>query len=97
MPTIDTIQNAVSELGKLYGAERIFLFGSYAKGLANEDSDIDLRIDKGNIHGFFKLAGLKLDLEERLNRDVDLLPTDSLDEKFLSRIKREEILLYEIE
>ena len=47
MPTIEMIRNTVSELGKEYGAERISLFGSYARGDMTEDSDIDLLIDRG--------------------------------------------------
>ena len=43
------IKKKVSDLGFQYGAERIFLFGSYARGEATVDSDIDLRIDRGSI------------------------------------------------
>ena len=57
--TLTEIQNAVSRLGKQYGAERIYLFGSYARGDMTATSDIDLRIDKGSIRGF-QLAGLLL-------------------------------------
>lgn len=94
---INDIQNAVAELGKQYGAERIFLFGSFARGEAASDSDIDLRIDKGRIRGLFALSGLHLDLEKRLGRKVDLLTSDSLDEEFLEHIRPEEVLLYDHE
>ena len=57
-------------------------------------SDIDLRIDKGSIRGF-ALAGLLLDLEEALGVSVDLVPTGSLDDRFLSSIQDDEVLLYE--
>ena len=70
------------------------MFGSYARGDMAADSDIDLRIDKGRIRGL-ELAGLLLDLEKGLGRAVDLIPTGSLDEKFLSTIKDDEVLLYE--
>lgn len=49
---IKDIQQKVSVLGSQYGAERIFLFGSYARGEADEESDIDLRIDRGQITGW---------------------------------------------
>lgn len=91
---IGKIKKDVSELGKEYGAERIYLFGSYARGEALSDSDIDLRIDKGKIRGLIKLAGLKNKLEERLGCRVDLLTTDSLDNSFLNKIANEEVLLY---
>lgn len=93
-PQIADIQRTVSDLGKQYGVERIFLFGSFARGDAAADSDIDLRIDKGKICGLFALPDLHLALEERLGRRVDLLTSDSLDAEFLARIRPEEVLLY---
>lgn len=92
--SITDIQKAVSTLGAQYGAERIYLFGSYARGEAVEDSDVDLRIDRGNIRGW-ALGGLLADLEDILQKKVDLLTTGSLHDDFLNSIKDEEVLLYE--
>ena len=97
MLSISAIQNTVAELGAQYGAERIYLFGSYARGDAVKSSDVDLRIDKGKIRGLFALAGLPLALEDRLGTKVDLLTSDSLDPDFLEHIRKEEVLLYETE
>ena len=91
---INEIQNVVKELGGKFGAERIYLFGSYARGEALPGSDVDLRIDKGKISGLFALSGLRLALEEQLGTKVDLLTSDSLDRAFLERIRTEEVLLY---
>ena len=59
-----------------------------------DSSDIDLRIDKGRIKGV-QLAGLLLDLEDSLGCSVDLVPTTSLDQRFLDSIRDDEVLLYE--
>ena len=67
---------------------------TYARGDMTDSSDIDLRIDKGSIKGF-QLAGLLLDLEDSLGRSVDLVPTTSLDQRFLDSIRDDEVLLYE--
>lgn len=91
---LNEIRDTVAELGRQYGAERIYLFGSYARGEADRGSDIDLRIDKGEIRGLFALSGLRLALEDRLGTKVDLLTTGSLDDQFLDRIRPEEVLLY---
>ncbi len=88
------IQEKVSVLGRQYGADRIFLFGSYARGTARDDSDVDLRIDRGQIKGW-ALGGLLVDQEQSLGKKVDLLTTGSLDQEFLTAIKDEEVLLYE--
>lgn len=92
--SIDELRKIIAPLAKAYGAERIYLFGSYARRDMNENSDIDLRIDKGRIRGL-ALAGLLVDLEDALGLSVDLLTTGSLDERFLSSIQDDEVLLYE--
>lgn len=92
--SIDEIKAIVSRLAKQYGAERVYLFGSYARGDMTDSSDIDLRIDKGSIRGF-QLGGLLLDLEDSLGVPVDLVPTSSLDRHFLDSIRKDEVLLYE--
>ena len=102
MPNLpEQINNAVQEFIKgvkdILGdrAKKIILYGSYARGDANENSDIDLRIDKGQIRGGIALAGLLLDLESDLEAKVDLVTTGSLDAEFLEMIKGEEQLIYE--
>lgn len=74
-----------------HGVERIYLFGSYARGEATKNSDVDLRVDKGNLRGMFALGALYSDLEDSLGKDLDLLTTGSLDQRFLDQIAGEEI------
>lgn len=92
--TLDEIKNIVSEISKRHGVERIFLFGSYARGDAKPDSDLDFRIDKGRIRGLFALGGLYADLQDAFGVPVDLLTTESLDEAFRKEISSEEIQIY---
>ena len=92
--TVDKIKEIVAALAAQYGADRIYLFGSYARGDADKDSNIDLRIDKGAIRGL-QMGGLAADLEDALGIPVDLVPTRSLDSKFLISISDDEVLLYE--
>lgn len=92
--SVEEIKAIVSGLARQYGVGRIYLFGSYARGSANADSDIDLRIDKGAIRGF-QLGGLAADLEDAFGLSVDLVPTGCLDLNFLKSISADEILLYE--
>ena len=40
--TVQEIQSRVMPVAKKYGIKAVFLFGSYAKGTATEDSDIEL-------------------------------------------------------
>ena len=93
--TIADIQSLIQPVAESYGVERVLLFGSYARGDATDTSDIDLHIDKGEIRGYFRLAGFHRDLEEALDMSVDVLTTGALDEEFLSHITEEEVVLYE--
>ena len=81
-------------LSRQYGAERVYLFGSYARGDMTAGSDIDLRIDKGSIRGL-AFAGLLGDLEDALGTHVDLISTAGMDEDFLREVQKDEVLLYE--
>ena len=92
--TIREIQEVVSKLAKEYGAERVYLFGSYARGDMTEGSDIDLRIDKGAIRGL-AFAGLLGDLEDALGTNIDLISTAGMSPEFLQEIQTDEVLLYD--
>ena len=95
MPNIQEITEKTTEIAKKYGVERVWLFGSYARGENTEKSDIDFRIDKGKIRGLFELCGFRNSLMDSLGKEVDVLTTQSLDDQFLNHISGEEILLYE--
>ena len=94
--SIPEIRSIVRNLARQYGAERVYLFGSYARGEAGEGSDVDLRIDKGDIQGL-QFAGLVCDLEDALGSSVDLISTAGMDARFRREIAPEEVLLYERE
>lgn len=94
MYSISDIQRIVKPIAARYGVERMTLFGSYARGENTPDSDIDLRIDRGHVHGL-QMAFLLTDLEDALHTKVGLLSTNALDEAFLSAIRGEEKLMYE--
>ena len=93
MPTISEIRAAVVPLAGKYGLDRVFLFGSYARGDATSHSDIDFRINRGALRGI-QIGGLYEDLQEILERPIDLLTTEQLSNDFLDGIKEEEILIY---
>ena len=93
--TIDSLRSIIAPIAAQHGVDRIYLFGSYARGEANQNSDVDLRVDKGNLRGLFALGALYCDLEDSLGKKLDLLTTGSLDQSFLKEIEKEEVLLYD--
>ena len=92
--TIAEIKAVVDPIARKYGVERVYLFGSYARGDFTENSDIDLRVDKGSLKGMFALCELYTEIEEALQTKVDVLTTGSLEDGFLRKIRNEEVLIY---
>lgn len=92
--TCEDIKSIVVPIAQKYQIEKVYLFGSYAKGDYNKESDIDLRIEKGNLRGMFALCGFYSEVEEALQKSVDILTTGSLEPEFLRRIQKDEVLIY---
>lgn len=95
MYSIAEIKEKITPVAESYGVERVFLFGSYARGEATEKSDLDFRIDKGKLIGI-QYFGFLNDIETVLNTPIDMVTTNSLEKKFFDSIQKEgEVLLYE--
>lgn len=56
-----------------HGARNVRVFGSAARGEAGEESDLDLLVEFEPGRSALDLAGLKLELEELLDRKVDVV------------------------
>jgi uncharacterized protein len=54
------------------------LFGSYARGDNTKESDIDILVDLPRGKSLFDLAGLQIDLEEKLQKKVDVVTYRSI-------------------
>jgi len=101
--TIDEVKKLIIPILIKYGVDKAYLFGSYARGEATPESDIDILIKSGTIKSLFKLGGLYYELEEILNKSIDIIteetftnqPTDELDEEFYAGILKERMLVYE--
>ena len=58
--TADEIKSIITPVAVKYKLKAVYLFGSYARGTANDDSDIDLLIDTTDtdLDTLFKLGAL---------------------------------------
>jgi predicted nucleotidyltransferase len=65
---VEEIKRIVEPIAKAHRIDRVYLFGSYARGDADEKSDIDLRIDADKIKGMFALGALYAELEAPLEK-----------------------------
>jgi len=95
MTDILTIKKTITPIARFYGVKRIYLFGSYAKGNATENSDIDLLVEKGKPMSLLKLSGMRQSVQEALDLSVDLVTTTGIEDEFYKEIAGTEILIYE--
>ena len=92
--TIKEIKSIIKPILNKYGINDIYLFGSYARGEAKDSSDIDIYCDKGNIRTFIDQGLLEDELEEALNKKVDIIFDSSyIDEYFKKQIMEDMIKL----
>ena len=93
--SIDEIKSKAVPVAKDYGISKLSLFGSYARGEATDESDIDFYIDKGKLRGLLQYFSFVDDLENALKCHVDVVTTSIEDKAFLGNIVKEGIVLYE--
>ena len=92
--TVEQIKRIAAPIARAYGLNSLSLFGSYARGEATENSDIDLIVDCGAVRSAFQMGGLDADLSEGLGKTLDLVTTDRRDKAFLGRIQEDQLRLY---
>lgn len=93
--TIEEIKNTAIPIVEEYGVVRLSIFGSYARGEAKDDSEIDFLIDKGELRGLIQYNALIRKLESAFGCHVDLITMGVSDREFLKRIQKEELVIYE--
>ena len=93
--SVDEIRKSIIPICQRYGVNRAYLFGSYSRNEATENSDVDIRIEKGRLSGLFALSGFRLVIVEAQQKEVDVVSQRPDTQEFLDNLKRDEVLLYE--
>jgi hypothetical protein len=75
------------------GARNVRVFGSVARGEADQRSDVDFLVDLDPGRSLLDLGGLNLDLERLLNAKVDVVSSRGLRERVRERVLREAVPL----
>lgn len=76
------IRQIVTPIATKYRLKAVYLFGSYARGEATADSDIDFLVDteESGLDTLFKLGALYAELEEAFNCPIDVVTVASLNQ-----------------
>lgn len=92
--TIKQIKKIIKPILKSYGIKDIYLFGSYSRGEANANSDVDIYCDKGNIKTLMQQGKLEEELKKALKKDVDIVfKTSKMNDYFKKQIMEDLINL----
>ena len=88
--------NLISSYLSTQPVSKAWLFGSFARGDASSDSDVDLLVTfKNDIPIGLKFVNIISTLEKILNRHVDLVEENSLLPWIKPIVEKERILIYE--
>ena len=91
---IDEKLNRIVEILKKHGAKRIEIFGSYARGEATSESDIDLIVDFENRKTLLELVGIEQEIEDTVGIKIDLLTRNSISPYIMERIKKDRKVIW---
>jgi uncharacterized protein len=91
---ISRLQQHQADLKRL-GVERLYLFGSTARGEATDESDVDLFFDyeKGKL-GLFQLMDVKEYAASILGRKTDIMTRDSLHKMLRQNIEASAVRVF---
>ena len=79
-PTLEEISGKARPVFEKYGVTRARIFGSYARGEARLNSDIDILITTPPAMSLFSYMDFKEQLEEELGRTVDVVSEGNINE-----------------
>ena len=81
--TISEITSLSAPIFKKNKITNAYIFGSYARGTANETSDIDFLVDieGSNVKSLLGLGAVYCELEDVFKKRIDLITTGSLEQK----------------
>lgn len=90
--TIKQIKERMLPILFKHNIHEVYLFGSYARGEANSNSDIDIYCEAGDIRTFIQQGFLEDELKESLGKDVDIVFIGSkLDDYFKEQLEEDKI------
>ena len=85
----------VTPILKKYSVIRAGVFGSFARGEATKNSDIDFLVRFAPGKSLLDLVGIKLDIEDKLGKKIDVITYNSIHPLLKKQILGEEKVFYE--
>ena len=96
--TLDEIREIAVPIAKRHQLRQLSLFGSYARGEATTQSDLDFWADVPDGFGMFQMSALQDDLENAFHKQIDVVTPGMLDDSLSTDLARnmleDEVILY---
>lgn len=90
--TIKQIKTRIKPVLEKYNITEVYLFGSYARGEANRDSDVDIYCSSGDIKGLFQQSSFINEIKIALQKEVDVVFIGSkMHDYFKSQLEEDKI------
>ena len=89
---IRQMRNEIQGIARRHKADRLFVFGSCARGEESLGSDIDFLADFNDDASLFDQVGLQLELAEVLYCKVDVIPLSSLDDPYFGPMAKKDMV-----
>lgn len=86
MAQLESIKKNIVPVLKDNDAEFVGIFGSYARGENNPESDVDILVRFSKTKGLFEIIGLEMELSDKLGKKVEIIS-----EKYLHPYLRSEV------
>ncbi len=88
---IRRIQKKIIPILKKYNISKAGIFGSYARGEQKNSSDVDILVKIDNCYDLYDVIGIKLELEKKLKKKVDLVEYETIRSELKKKILNEEV------
>jgi len=95
MTTVKTIKKKITPILKRQGVIKAAVFGSFARGEERKNSDVDFLMEIAKNKTFFDLAGLKIEMEDKLGRKVDIVEYEAINPLIKKEVLKEQKKIYE--
>ena len=103
--TMDELMKKVKPIAEKHELNTVYIFGSYARNEADENSDVDIMINRegSKIRSLWDMGGLYNDIKEELEKEFDLITEESLQQDdvknrtpwFFETVHKDKVMIYE--
>ena len=92
--SVEEMRSLVKPVAEKYGIDKIYLFGSVARGDHDENSDYDFCIESTKMRSLLELSGFYRELKKAIGFEIDIVEKEALKGEFLDAVMNEGIEIY---